>query len=121
MKPVRYRIVDLFIITLWVAILSFAYARPTVSYWIGQPASIGPYRKYGVFATFLTTGVVPGSVVGESFRLHPLSLAIELICVFVVLFLSVCFVRLLQYYRVRKQEIRQIDLLIQNGPDDAIG
>jgi hypothetical protein len=126
-KTVNYRLIDLFVLMLLVAIISLAYARPSVVCWMAQPgtgatftvALNGQYREYGVFATFLTTGTTPGSVAGESFRLYPLSLAIELTCVLVILLLAICLVRLFRFYRDRKLEIREIDLLIQNGPGDT--
>ena len=125
--PVNYRIIDLFVLTLLVAIFSYAYVRPSVVCWLAQPgagatstgALNGEYREYGVFATFLTIGTTPSSVAGESFRLYPLSLAIELACVLVILLLASSFLRLFRFYRDRKLEIRQIDLMIQNGPVDT--
>lgn len=123
----RYANVDLFALTLVVAIFAVPYSRPQVTSWMSHPmpgAISGPlngqYSTYGVFATFLVAGTTPSATSDGIFKLEWLGLAIELASILVILFLTTIAFRLVLYFYNRHLEMRYIDRLIQNGPDKHI-
>jgi hypothetical protein len=123
-RPMRYANVDLFAVTLVVAIFAVAYSRPRVTFWMAHPVPVaisgplnGQYSTYGVFATFLVAETTLSSKSDDIVRLEWLGLTIELACIFVILFLTITAFRLVLFFYNRTLEMRHIDRLIQNGPD----
>ena len=120
----RYAPVDLFSLTLIVAVFAVAYSRPRIRYWESHPVpntASGPLNgqcaQYGVFATFLVAGTTLSSKSEEIFRIEWPELIMELACISILLLLTICAFRLVLLIFNRSLEMRNIDRLIQNGPD----